>query len=204
MTTEAEEEEALALDRMKVDLFAVLEAWNVPWDQSRLSIGLLERRWTLSEIRAMIAEGKPEYASMPSIVFPTTGWLNDLLYKTKPGIFAFAVLVDEILNIADGMSDDMGVAAGITNAEELKFYPQVVPLYNEVIEVSREYLPDGLNETERDVYKIQREQIVQTLKMALSSHLLLSGRGASIIPPHLVAAVDQDEVVASNSANPDP
>ncbi|MBS2002860.1 MAG: hypothetical protein JST44_15220 [Cyanobacteria bacterium SZAS LIN-5] len=198
MTTEAEEEEALALDRMKVDLFAVLEAWNVPWDQNRLSIGLLERRWPLSEIRAMIAEGKPEYVSMPSIAFPTTGWLNDLLYKTKPGIFAFAVLVDEILNIADGMSDDMGVAAGITNAEELKFYPQVVPLYNEAIEVFGAYLPDGLNETERDVYKVQREHIVQALKMALSSHLLLSGRGASIIPPHLVAAVDQDEAATES------
>ncbi len=175
MTKEAEEE-ALAFDQMQIDLFAVLAAWNVPWQQSWRSVGMLERRWPAEEIQKMVAEGEAEYNAQPSISFPTRGWLNDLLYKTKPGILPSAFLGTEIMHIADAMSEDLRVASGIKKAEEIENRELVEPLYREALETFSEYLPEGLNETERDLYKFQRDHLLQSLKMALSAHLLLSGQ----------------------------
>ncbi|CAN5680954.1 hypothetical protein BH10CYA1_BH10CYA1_64310 [soil metagenome] len=185
MTKEAEEE-ALTFDRMQVDLFAALAAWSVPWQQSWRSIGMLERRWPAEEIQKMVSEGEAEHKAQPSISFPTRGWLNDLLYKTKPGMLASAFLGTEIMHIADAMSEDMRVASGIKKAEEIENRELVEPLYREALETFSDYLPEGLNETERDLYKFQREHLIQSLKMALSAHLLLSGQvrtGARMYPP---------------------
>ncbi len=175
MTDEAEDS-ALASDRMQISLFAALAAWSLPWQQSWRSIELLERRWTAEEIRKMVADGEVEYRSQPSIVFPARGWLNDLLYKTKPGSLPAAFLGTEIMRIADAMSEDMRVASGFKKAEEIEHHELVEPLYREALETFSEYLPEGLNETERDLYKFQREHLIQSLKMALSAHLLLSGQ----------------------------
>lgn len=187
MTSEAEQE-ALALDCMKIDLFAVLAAWSVPWQHNRRSIALLEQRWTLDEIRKMVAEGEVEHKSQPSIAFPTSGWLNDLIYKTKPGNVPAIVLATEIMNIADEMAEDMEVAAKLKRVEELQYHAIVDPLYREAIAIFSYYLPEGMSEAESDLYKDQRERLIQALKTAHSAHLLLSGRGASIIPPHLAAS----------------
>lgn len=178
MTSEAEEE-ALAFDRMQMELFAVLAAWSVPWQQSWRSVGKLERRWSADEIQKMVAEGKSEHQSQPSISFPARGWLNDLLYKTKPGILPTVFLGTEIMHIADAMSEDLRVASGIKKAEEIEYRQFVEPLYREALDTFSDYLPEGLNETERDVYKFQRDQLVQSIKMALSAHLLLSGQNRS-------------------------
>lgn len=175
MTNDAEEE-ALAFDRMQLGLFAVLAAWNVPWQQSWRSVGMLERRWSAEEIQRMVAQGEAEHKAQPSISFPTRGWLNDLLYKTKPGILPTAFLGTEIMHIADAMSEDMRVASGIKKAEEIEHRELVEPLYREALETFSEYLPEGLNETERELYKFQRDHLIQSLKMALSAHLLLSGQ----------------------------
>lgn len=175
MTSEAEEE-ALVFDRMQIDLFSVLAAWNVPWQQSWRSLGTLERRWSREEIEKMVVEGKAEYQPLCSIAFPTRGWLNDLLYKTKPHTLPTSFLGTEIMYIADAMSEDLRVASGIKRAEEIENRELVEPLYREALETFSDYLPEGLNESEREVHKFQRAHLVQSLQMALSAHLLLSGQ----------------------------
>ena len=185
MTSEAEEE-ALSFDQMQIDLFAVLAAWDVPWQQSLRSVELLKKRWTIEEMQKLVAEGKKEFQSQPSISFPARGWLNDLLYKTKPGTLATGFLGTEIMHIADAMSEDLRVASGIKKAEEIEHRALVEPLYREALDTFSEYLPEGLNETERDAYKFQREHLIQSLKMALSAHLLLSGQtrpGLRVLSP---------------------
>ncbi|MBS1954308.1 MAG: hypothetical protein JST89_08980 [Cyanobacteria bacterium SZAS-4] len=174
MTSEAEEE-ALAFDQMQIELFAVLAAWSVPWQQSWRSVGQLERRWPAEEIQKMVAEGKLAHQSQPSISFPARGWLNDLLYKTKPGILPTAFLGTEIMHIADAMSEDLRVASGIKKAEEIEHRELVEPLYREALDTFSDYLPEGLNEKEREIFKFQREHLIQSIQMALSAHLLLSG-----------------------------
>jgi hypothetical protein len=173
--------ETLAFDKMQFQQFAVLSAWNVPWEKSWLSLGMLERRWSADEIEKKIAENAASYEGLAVITFPTHGWLKDLLDKTAPGFMESAFLATELMHIADGMSEDLRVAAGLKSSDQVENRELVEPLYHETIENFSVYLPSGLSEADLTAYKKQKDSLVRQLELALSAHLLLSGRSQETI-----------------------
>jgi tetratricopeptide (TPR) repeat protein len=80
--------------------------------------------------------------------------------------------------MADGISEDMRVASGVKKPDEIVDRSLVEPLYRETIATLADYVPEELNQIEKDLFISQRELLIQTLTMSLSSHLLLSGRAA--------------------------
>ncbi|HEY9730932.1 MAG TPA: hypothetical protein V6C89_03420 [Drouetiella sp.] len=170
--------ETLAFDKMQIRQFAALAAWKAPWEKSWLSLGMLERRWSIDEIEKMIADDAKSYQGLPAITFPTRGWLKDLLDKTAPGFMESAFLATELMHIADGMSEDLRVASGLKKSDDVENRELVEPLYRESIENFSLYLPSGLSDSDLTAYQKQRDNVVRQLEMALSAHMLLSGRSA--------------------------
>jgi hypothetical protein len=92
-----------------------------------------------------------------------------------------AFLATELMHIADGMSEDLRVAAGLKSSDQVENRELVEPLYHETIENFSVYLPSGLSEADLTAYKKQKDSLVRQLELALSAHLLLSGRSQETI-----------------------
>lgn len=213
---DATQDDALAYDLMQIDLFALLSAWNVPWQKSRLSIGMLERRFPVDEIVRMVSERTQSVALKPSIVFPQSGWLDDFLNQVRPGALQTGVLTTEILHIADALTGDLRVSTGAKTAEETSSRLLAEPLYREALRSFSNYMPENLSDEHHAIYQDQRNLLVQSLNMALSSHLLLSGIGSENVDrmppstqpktaaPQVSSAPQSSDALSTSSAPPAP
>lgn len=181
MSSEDDGREKLALDQLTIDHFTYLAIWGAPWQKAWLDLALLENRWDGNEIGRMVEEriAYPDYAAKVTTPYPQAGWIEDLLKTIRPTSTDSRMLSIVIGHMADGVSQNMQILMKTIKREEAQQESILTEaIYNEAIAAFSNYIPGELDQTGIESYRSMIDLSIRSLKLSLSTHLMLQGRGA--------------------------